>query len=92
MIVRFSHKGLERLFKGRGKSRLPPDLAVKIGLALDILDVANGPEVLDQPGYRLHMLSGKLAGFWSIRISGNWRIIFRFEGENVCDVDLIDYH
>ena len=51
-----------------------------------------GPESLDLPGYRLHPLRGDLKGFWSVEVSGNWRIIFRFENENVYDVDLIDYH
>ena len=44
------------------------------------------------PGYRLHQLRGDRAGEWSIHVSANWRIVFRFDGENVCDVDLTDYH
>ncbi len=47
---------------------------------------------MDQPGYRLHPLSGSLAGFWSVAVSRNWRIIFRFDGGNVTDVDFVDYH
>ena len=42
------------------------------------------------PGYRLHQLRGDRAGEWSIYVSANWRIVFRFDGENVCDVDLTD--
>ena len=44
------------------------------------------------PGFRLHPLKGDLAGFWAVSVSSNWRLIFRFEGEDACDVDLIDYH
>ena len=44
------------------------------------------------PGYRLHPLKGRLKGYWSISISGNWRVIFRFEDGDAYDVDLIDYH
>ncbi len=33
-----------------------------------------------------------MKGYWSISISGNWRMIFRFENGDTCDVDLIDYH
>ncbi|MBI5316152.1 MAG: type II toxin-antitoxin system RelE/ParE family toxin [Nitrospirae bacterium] len=44
------------------------------------------------PGYRLHPLKGNLAGCWSVTVSGNWRIIFRFEMGMAYDVDLIDYH
>ena len=35
---------------------------------------------------------GKLKGYWSVTVKANWRIIFRFEGEDVYDVELIDYH
>ena len=44
------------------------------------------------PGYRLHALKGKLAGYWSVRVSANWRILFRMEDGDVFDVDLTDYH
>jgi proteic killer suppression protein len=47
---------------------------------------------LDLPGFRLHPLKGDLKGFWSITVSGNWRIIFRFEQGDAFDVDLVDYH
>ena len=45
-----------------------------------------------QPGYRLHPLKGDMAGLWSIRVSGNWRVVFRFENNEAVDVDLVDYH
>ncbi len=47
---------------------------------------------MDLPGFRLHPLKGKLSGYWSVTISANWRIIFRFEGEDTTDVDYLDYH
>ena len=47
---------------------------------------------MDLPGYRLHPLKGRLAGLWSVSISGNWRIVFRFDGNDAHDVDLVDYH
>ena len=56
------------------------------------LNAAKTPQDLDLPGYRLRPLKGDLKGFWSIRISANWRIIFRFEDGDACEVDLIDYH
>ena len=64
----------------------------KVETALALLDVAETPEAVNLPGYRLHPLRGDLRGFWSIRVSGNWRIIFRFDDRDVCDVDLADYH
>ncbi len=68
------------------------DQAERIALALADLDDAGKPSDLDLPGYRLHRLRGELKGFWSISISANWRIVFRFEDGDVYDVDLIDYH
>ena len=68
------------------------DHAERIALALADLDEAGKPSDVDLPGYRLHPLKGNLSGFWSLSISGNWRIIFRFEEGDVCDVDLVDYH
>ena len=47
---------------------------------------------MDLPGFKLHPLKGNLKGFWAVSVSGNWRIIFRFEGGHAYDVDLGDYH
>jgi proteic killer suppression protein len=44
------------------------------------------------PDWRLHPLKGDLAGYWSITVSANWRIVFRFEQGEATDVDLLDYH
>lgn len=56
------------------------------------LDVATTVEALRIPNYRLHALKGDLKGCWSVTVRANWRIIFRFEDDNVYDVELIDYH
>jgi toxin HigB-1 len=40
----------------------------------------------------IHLLGPTSAGFWSVAVSGNWRVVFRFEDGNASDVDLIDYH
>jgi proteic killer suppression protein len=92
MIKSFRHRGLQRLYERSDRSRIHPTLVDKIETALGLLDVAETPEAVNLPGYRLHPLRGDLRGFWSIRVSGNWRIIFRFDDRDVCDVDLVDYH
>ena len=92
MIKSFCHRGLQRLYERSDRSRIHPTLVDKIETALGLLDVAETPEAVNLPGYRLHPLRGDLRGFWSIRVSGNWRIIFRFDDRDVCDVDLVDYH
>ena len=48
--------------------------------------------MMNLPGLKLHPLKGNLKGYWSVCVTGNWRIIFRFEGIHVFDVDLVDYH
>ena len=59
---------------------------------LAVLDAAATPADLDLPGYRLHALKGDLKGFWSVTVSGNWRITFRVVDGSVLDVDLAGYH
>ncbi len=59
---------------------------------LTVLDNAVGAQDLDLPGYRLHALKGDRKGYWSVTVRANWRIIFRFENGDACDVDLTDYH
>ncbi len=92
MIQSFRHKGLKLLY-GRGDRRkVRADQADKIERILARLDQASEPGNMDLPGYRLHPLKGDLAGLWSVTVSGNWRIVFRFDGGHAFDVDLIDYH
>ena len=92
MIRTLRHRGLKRLYERGDPSRVRADQSERIALALADLDSASKPSDLDLPGYRLHPLKGDLIGFWSISISGNWRIIFRFEEGDAYDVDLVDYH
>ena len=92
MIKSFRHRGLQRLYERGDRSRINATLVEKVETALGLLDVAETPEAVNLPGYRLHPLRGDLRGFWSIRVSGNWRIIFRFDDRDVCDVDLVDSH
>ena len=73
-------------------SRIAAKLRFRVALALSALDAAGSPLELNVPGYRLHQLKGDLKGIWSIKISGNWQITFRFDEAGANDVDLIDYH
>lgn len=56
------------------------------------LEASAKPSDMDLPGLRLHPLKGDLKGYYAVEVSGNWRIVFRFDGEDAADVDLIDYH
>jgi proteic killer suppression protein len=92
MIRSFRHKGLRRLYEEDDRSKLPAELLRRIGSVLAALDATERIEDMNRPGLRLHALKGDLQGFWSVSVSGNWRIIFRFEDGDIFDVDLIDYH
>ena len=92
MIRSFRHRGLRRLYERGDPSRIAADQLDRVTLALADLDAASRLSDLDLPGYRLHPLRGDRRGSWSISISGNWRITFRFEDGDVYDVALIDYH
>ena len=92
VIVHFRHKGLKLLYERGDRRRIPPARVSKVERILARLDQATGITDMDLPGFRLHSLKGDLAGYWSVRVSGNWRIVFRFEGVHATDVDLVDYH
>jgi proteic killer suppression protein len=92
MIKQFAHKGLEKFFKTGSKAGIQPDHANKLRRQLAFLNVATKPQEMDYPGWRLHELSGDMAGHWSVWVSGNWRLTFKFEGEDAILVDYQDYH
>jgi proteic killer suppression protein len=92
MILNYRHKGLELYATKGDRSKLNPAHIAKIRLILTRLDTAISPEQMNQVGYGFHSLKGDLKEFFSVKVSGNWRIIFRFEGENAADVDYLDYH
>lgn len=92
MIKTFRHRGLKRLYERGDQSKVSADQLARIEDVLARLDGADTPDYLDLPGYDLHLLKGKLKGFWSVKISGNWRIIFRLSDGDAFDVELIDYH
>ncbi|MFZ5834914.1 MAG: type II toxin-antitoxin system RelE/ParE family toxin [Pseudomonadota bacterium] len=92
MILSFRHKGLKLLFEKADRRKLLADYADKCERILARLDEATDISHMDLPGFRLHPLKGNFAGFWSVTVSSNWRIIFRFEGGHAREVDLIDYH
>ena len=77
----------------KGQARLiDPSLRVRVANILAVLDAASSALDLAGPGNRLHELQGDHEGVWSVTVSGNWRITFRFTDGNAHDVDLIDYH
>jgi proteic killer suppression protein len=92
MIKGFRHKGLNRFFRNGDVRGIQARQAARIARILDLLDNASAAEQLYLPGYFLHPLKGERQSEWAMTVSGNWRITFRFEGEDVVDVNLEDYH
>jgi proteic killer suppression protein len=93
MIKTFKHKGLEDYFYNDNHRGINPDYRAKITRILTYLDGAiNLQDIGQLPGLRLHALKGDLEGYWAVNVSGNYRIIFKFEDANVYEVNLIDYH
>ena len=92
-IQNFRHRGLERWFVNNTVRGVPLALAPKLRrmlFALATADDVSGLAVF--PGWRLHPLRGDLSGYWSLTMTGNWRLIFRFEDGDALDVELVDYH
>jgi len=92
MIKSFRHKGLRRFFETGDTRGISAEHATKLKRILTLLQEAVAIDGVDAPGFRTHQLSGDLTGYWAVTVRANWRIVFRFEGPNVHDVDLVDYH
>jgi len=92
MIRSFRHKGIERFFKTGSKVGIQPKHAERLRKQLFALDNAKSPSDMNAPGWRLHALHGDLQDHWSLHVSGNWRLTFRFDGEDAVLVDYQDYH
>ena len=92
MVRSFRHKGLKLLFEDGDRRKVRADQIDKIERILARLDQASEPDDMALPGFRLHPLKGDLAEFWAVSVSGNWWVIWRFEGPDAADIDLVDYH
>jgi len=92
VIRSFAHKGLEAFFLKGSKAGIQPAHVARLGAMLRRLNEAPDPQAMNLPGWGLHLLKGNLKGHWSVRVSGNWRLTFRFVGQDVELVDYQDYH
>ena len=92
MIKSFRHKGIEQFFRTGSKVGIQPKHVERLRKQLFALDNARRATDMNAPGWRLHRLQGDLADHWSVDVSGNWRLTFRFEGDDAILVDYQDYH
>lgn len=93
MIKSFDHKGLEAFFNTGSTAGIQATHSKKLRLLLAALNAAsNVNDLRTPPSWRLHQLNGKLGDYWSLTVSGNWRLIFKFQDGDVFLVDYLDYH
>jgi proteic killer suppression protein len=92
MIQSFQHKGLQRFFETGSTAGISPQFSKRLAMILAVLNRAREIRDVDLPGFRLHPLKGRRRGVWSVWVSGNWRMTFRFEQGDTFDVNFEDYH
>ena len=92
MIKSFVHKGLEKFFLDGIKKGIQAKHSQKLADILDRLDASRAVRDMNFPGSNLHQLKGKMRGIWSVKVSGNWRIVSQFKNGDAFDVDYVDYH
>lgn len=92
MIKSFEHKGLEDYFYDGTKKGINPQHAQKLADIIDRLDAAKDLKDMKYPGSGLHQLKGKKKGLWAVKVTGNWRVTFRFKDGDAEVVDYLDYH
>jgi len=92
MIQSFKHKGLEAFFKTGRKSGIQAKHTKRLNLILGRLNASTSAVDMDLPGLVLHSLSGVRSDIWSVKVSGNWRVTFSFNGEHAEVVNYEDYH
>ena len=92
MIKSFKHKGLQKFYESGSCAGIQASHKKRLRLQLTALDTATCMDDMDIPGFVLHALKGSRKKRWSIRVSGNWRITFRFEDGNAYIINYEDYH
>ncbi len=92
MIKSFKHKGLENFFYTGSKRGILPEHSSRLARILDRLNASNDIKDMNYPGSNLHQLKGDRDGQYSVRVSGNWRVIFDFIDGDAYIVDYGDYH
>ena len=92
MIASIRHKGLAALYYDDQTKGVKQSHVKRLRQILFLLASAYTVDDMNVPGLKLHQLKGQMAGFYAVSVSGNWRVIFRFEDSQATDIDLIDYH
>ena len=83
---------MKKFFTTGNTAGINPDHTLRLEERLQALHTATGIEDMNIPGWKLHPLKGNLAGLWAITVSGNWRVVFKFENGHAYVVNYKDYH
>jgi toxin HigB-1 len=92
MIISFDHKGLERFYRTGSSKGIQAIHAARLREMLTALDAAVSPSDLARPSWRIHTLQGTLNGYYAMTVQANWRMTFRFFGQDVELLNYVDYH
>jgi proteic killer suppression protein len=92
MIIGIRHKGLKRFFLAGSMAGIQAKHAGRLRLILGRLHASTCPQDMNLPGLGLLELAGDRKGTWSVKVSGYWRVTFRFVGNDADSVDYEDYH
>jgi len=92
VIKSFRHKGIGLFFRTGSKAKIQASHAERLRKQLFALDNARSAKDMNAPGWKLRPLHGELESHWSVCVIGNWRLTFRFDGEDAVLVDYRDYH
>lgn len=92
MIKSWKHKGLKTFYEANSTKGIQAKHAFRLKIILQRLDAAIVPQDLDLPGMQFHKLKGELKEHYSVSVSGNWRVIYKFEAGHATVVNYLDYH
>ena len=92
MIQNFKHKGLKKLFESGNVAGINPQHESCLRQILALLETAENPNDMDLPGLNLHELKGRRKKTWAVKVSGNWRVTFKLQNGDACDLNYEDYH
>ncbi len=92
MIKKIRHKGLAKFYLCGETRGLNAEHVARLRLQLGVLDRSQSPMGMNLPGWKLHALKGARKGQWAVSVSGNWRLVFEFDGDDATHIDLVDYH
>lgn len=93
MIRTFADSGTEHFYSSGKSRRVPLEIRRRAIMRLIQLNaVTRVDDLRVPPSNRLERLRGDRSGQWSVRIDDQWRVCFRFENGDACDVELVDCH